>query len=102
MQIIFAIPFIAVSIIAFIVYLSVPCLRRFALPALVVPVTFGACSVTGLGIFMLAVDSHFDDLPRVIAVGAPLIAFLGSGVAGTWLAIAGLRLAKKRFIRDQG
>ena len=97
MQIIYAIPFIAVSIIAFVVFLSVPRLRRYALPALVAPVAFGACSVAGLGLLMLAIDTRYDSLPRVIAVGAPLLAFLGAGVAGAWLAIAGLLFARKRF-----
>lgn len=97
MQILYAIPFVAASLVAFIVFVSVPRLRRYALPALVAPVVFGACSVIGLGLFMLAIDTRYDSLPRVVAVGAPLLAFLGSGVVGAWLAIAGLQRVIRLF-----
>ena len=100
MQILYAIPFVLASLVAFIVFVSVPRLRRYALPALVAPVVFGACSVIGLGLFMLAIDTRYDSLPRVVAIGAPLLAFLGSGVAGAWLAIVGLQRVIRLFRED--
>jgi hypothetical protein len=97
MQIIYAIPFVIVSLAAFFLFLSIPRLRPYALPALAAPVAFGACSVLGLGLFMLAVDTSYDSLPRIVAIGAPLLAYLGSGFAAAWLAIRVAQFVKHRF-----
>jgi hypothetical protein len=94
MQIIYAIPFVIISVISFFVFLSIPRLRPYALPALAAPVAFGACSVVGLGLFMLAVDTRYDSFPRFVAVGAPLVAYLGSGLAGAWVAIRAVQFLK--------
>jgi inner membrane protein involved in colicin E2 resistance len=96
-QVIYAIPFVAVSLLAFVVFLSVRRLRPHALPALVAPVAFGGCSIFGLMLFALATDTCYDSLPHVIAIGASLVAYFGSGVAGAWLAIAIFQCARKHF-----
>jgi hypothetical protein len=97
MQIIYAIPFVIVSVIAFFIFLCIPRLRPYALLALAAPVAFGACSIVGLGLFMLAIDTRYDSLPRFVAIGAPLLAYLGSGFAGAWVAIRGVQFVKHRF-----
>ena len=99
MQIIYAIPFVIVSFAAFFLCLGIPRLRAHALAALAAPVAFGGCSIIGLGLFMLAVDTRYDSLPRVVAIGAPLLAYLVSGCAGAWIAIRVVQFVKHRFDR---
>ncbi|MCP4259357.1 MAG: hypothetical protein GY774_17880 [Planctomycetes bacterium] len=97
MQIIYTIPFVIVSVIAFFIFLVIPRLRPYALLALAAPVAFGVCSVVGLGLFMLAIDTRYDSLPRIIAIGAPLLAYLGSGFAGAWLAIRVIHIVSRHW-----
>ncbi len=97
MQIIYAIPFVIVALAAFFLCLCIPRLRAHALAALATPVAFGACSIAGLGLFMLAVDTRYDSRPRPIAIGAPLLAYLVSGCAGAWVAIRVVHFVKHRF-----
>ena len=97
MQIIYAIPFVIVSLAAFFLFLGIPRLRAHAFPALAAPLAFGGCSILGLGLFMLVLDTRYDSLPRVIAIAAPLLAYLGSGFAGAWLAIGVMQLLKNHF-----
>ena len=97
MQITYAIPFIAVSLAAFFLFSSIPRLRDYAFPALAAPVAFGGSSVLGLGLFMLAIDARFDSLPRMVAIAALLLAYLGSGFAGAWVAVRVVQFVKRRF-----
>lgn len=97
MQIIYAIPFVIISLAGFFLFLSIPRLRPHAFPALAAPLAFGGCSIIGLGLFMLAVDTRYDSLPRVVAIGAPLLAYLVSGSAGAWVAIRVVKFVKHRF-----
>ncbi len=97
MQIIYAVPFILVSLTAFSLCLAIPRLRAYAFSALVAPVAFGGCSIFGLALFMLGVDTIYDSLPRVVAIAAPLLTYLVSGCVGAWLAIRVGRFLKHRF-----
>ena len=97
MQIIYAIPFVIVSLAAFFLFLGIPRLRAHAFPALAAPLAFGGCSILGLGLFMLVLDTRYDSLPRIVAIGGPLLAFLGSGFAGAWVAIGVVEFVQHRF-----
>ena len=56
MQIIYAAPFILLSLLCFGVFLAVPRFRRFALAALVAPVAFGFCAIVGYVAWVLVCD----------------------------------------------
>ncbi len=101
MQIIYAIPFVITSLAAFFLYLGVPRLRAHAFLALAAPVAFGGCSIIGLGLFMIAVDTSYDSLPHAVAIGAPLLAYLVSGCAGAWGAIKVVQFVKHRSSRNR-
>jgi hypothetical protein len=96
-QIFYAIPFVIVSLVAFFLFLGIPRLRAHAFPALAAPLAFGGCSIFGLGFFMLAFDTRYDSLPRIVAIGGPLLAYLGSGFAGAWVAIRVVEFVKHRL-----
>ena len=98
MQFLYALPFMFVSAIAFIVCLAMPRLRCYAVSAMLAPLAFGICSVVGLAILMLAIDTQYDSLPRLVAVLAPLTAYMGSGILGTWLALTIMRHMRRHLL----
>ena len=97
MQILYALPFIAASFVSFSICIAVPRLRRYALAALVAPVVFGVCSICCLLAFMLAFDTQYASFPRVIAIAGPLLAYIGGGVIGAWLAVTAAQFVVQRF-----
>ena len=103
MAVLFAIPFILLSIVCFAVCIFNPSLRSYALRMAVVPVAFGFCSVVGA--FAIVVLS--DKTLHIAALNEPLIGFRGvvtgivifgiPGAAGAWLASWLLGRLKARF-----
>jgi hypothetical protein len=91
LQIIYAAPFVMLSLLSFIVFLVVPRLRRFALQALVAPVAFGFCAIAGYFAWVLVCDfllkmqlRPVEGLRGVIEV---LFFFITPGVIGSWAAV---------------
>src|SRR5437660_378888 len=100
MQIIYALPFIALSVILCAICLVFPRLRRYMVPALVAPVAFGFCSIVGAGTVVLIADKF--GLLTEPAMGvrgvviAMLIYFLPGGL-GVWLAVSATRRIQTHF-----
>jgi len=90
-QIIYAAPFVLLSVVAFLACLAVPRLRRYALQALVAPVAFGACSIVAFALLAVGwdmLDERFGITPphwAPLAVCA--FAYFSFGVAGAWVAV---------------
>jgi len=91
-QVIYALPFVLLSIVSFLVCVAVPRWRRYSFQALVAPVAFGFCSIVAAGAIVLTCD-HFNlglftsqfSWPRD-AVSSVLIYFL-PGLIGSWAAV---------------
>jgi hypothetical protein len=88
-QVIYALPFVLLSIVSFLVCVAVPRWRRYSFQALVAPVAFGFCSIVAAGAIILTCD-HFNlglefSWPRD-AVWSVLIYFV-PGLIGSWVAI---------------
>jgi hypothetical protein len=105
LQIIYAAPFVFLSIVSFAICLAVPSLRRFALPALIVRVTFGFSSIVGWVAFALIADDvlklHLGPATGVHGVVEGLLFYLLPGVVASWIAIATVRTLELRFLRTQ-
>ena len=91
MQIIYAAPFVLLSLLSFGVFLVVPRLRRFAIAALVAPVAFGFCAIVGYVAWVLVCDfvlkiqlRPVEGLHGAIEI---LFFFIIPGVMGSWAAI---------------
>jgi hypothetical protein len=101
LQIIYAAPFVLLSILAFAICLAVPSLRRFAFPALVVPVTFGFCSIVSwIAFVLIAADVlklHLGPATGVHGVLEGLFFYFLPGVLACWIAVAVLRFVERRF-----
>ena len=95
MQVIYASPFVLLSILSFLVCVAVPRWRRYRFQALVAPVAFGFCSIVVAGATVLTSD-HFnlglftkewsgtrDAVPLLLIYFIP-------GLLGSWFAIVGV------------
>jgi len=102
MQLIYAFPFVFISIIAFVVCMCSDRFRSYALQALVAPVAFGVCSIIGLAMVMLSIDTRFDSMPKGIATAIPLVAYLGFGLVGAWLSIKIAKILKLAISKKTG
>jgi len=94
MQILYAFPFILLSLLAFLVCVIVRRFRRYAFHALAVPVIFGGCSIIGgiasalLSEFLLGRLNRFDtDTNKIIEIGIFISAYVLSGLCGAWAAV---------------
>ena len=100
LQLIYAAPFVLLSILSFVVCAAIPALRRHALSVLVAPVAFGVCSLLGWLIFVL-VEVYF----RIGAVGTfktitlALIFYVMPGVVGAWVSVRIVQVVKRKFQR---
>lgn len=103
MQIIYAAPFIFLSILSFAVCLAIPRLRRVAMAALVVPVAFGICSITGWILFVLVcqfvlrIDLGAASGAKGIVEGS--LFYLLPGIAGAWIATKIVRALERSILR---
>ena len=105
MQIIYAAPFVFLSIVSFAICLATPTLRRFALPALIAPVTFGFFSIMGWLAFAIVAGNvlklHLGPATGVHGVLEGLFFYCLPGVFASWIAVATVRFAERRFLRTQ-
>ena len=103
MQLFYALPFILLSLIAFTGCLIIPRLRQYAVQILVVPVTFGACSLAGLmaGALLANLGPESWNPPAAMVLG--LFGFLSGGLFGAWIAVIVVRrlerVAKELLLR---
>lgn len=102
MQIIYAAPFVLISVVAFIICLAVPGLRRIALAALVVPVAFGVCSLFGWILFALVTGFvlHVSlGVAEIVIMG--ILFYLLPGLAGAWVAVKLVRFFEQSFLKTK-
>jgi hypothetical protein len=97
-QIIYAAPFVLLSVAAFFACLALPRLRPYALQALVVPVAFGACSIIAFALIAVTWAMLNERFGLVPPHWAPLtvcaIAYVAFGIVGARFAV---RLVQRRF-----
>lgn len=103
MQILYAAPFVLISILAFIVCLIFPGFRRFAVPTLAAPVTFGICSISGWIAFAL-IENYFTKVHLRPYSGIYLLVqaiafYLLPGLAGSAIAVYSLLFLQRRYVQ---
>jgi hypothetical protein len=90
-QVIYAAPFILISVLAFGVCVIVPRFRRYAAQMLVAPVSFGVCSIVGFAIVALMNAVITERLGIVIpnwaVVAVCIFAYFTVGLVGAWFAV---------------
>src|SRR5580693_10293904 len=107
MQIIYAAPFILLSLIAFLVSLLVPKLRPYCFRALLAPVAFGFCSIVGTGMLSFALNSvHGNPLfnrPLTDAQSYILVSvfYFPPGLLGAWLAVIVVKRIEHRWLNNE-
>jgi hypothetical protein len=91
LQIIYAAPFVLLSLLCFVVFLAVPRLRRFAIAAFVAPVAFGFCAIAGYITWVLVCDYLLKIQLRPVegfhGVIEVAFFFIAPGVTGSWVAV---------------
>jgi hypothetical protein len=104
-QIIYAAPFILLSIISFAVCLAVRALRRFAIPALIAPVTFGFFSIFGWIAFALITERvlklHLGPATGTHGIVEGLLFYIAPGGIAAWVTIVIERWVERRFLRTR-
>jgi hypothetical protein len=93
MQVIYALPFVLLSMLGFLMCVAVPRWRRYRLQVLVAPVAFGFCSIVAMGAIVLTSD-HFNlglfskpwsGLRDAVPL---LLIYVITGLVGGWCAVA--------------
>jgi hypothetical protein len=106
MQVIYAAPFILISVLAFGVCVVVPRFRHYAVQVLVAPVSFGICSIVAFAIVALTNAVITKRLGIVIpnwaVVAGCIFAYFTVGLIGAWFAawIAGRFLRRIRALKQ--
>ena len=98
MEVVYAAPFVALSIIAFACFLVIPPWRPYAFHALVVPVAFGFCSIVGMTLataLFLALHLRFVNTPVVGLVG--IADYFFSGLIGSLIAVQSVQRIETRL-----
>ena len=102
-SLIYAAPFILLSLICFLISLGVPNLRRLAFRALVAPVAFGFSAILGwISFAMGLVYFKFDVRPATrpaFVLLAGLVFWALPGCIGAWLSIAIVKKAEEKFFK---
>jgi hypothetical protein len=96
MQVIYAMPFMLLSVLAFVVCFAVPRWRRYRFQALVAPVAFGFCSIVAMGAIILTADylnlglftKPWSGVRDVVPL---LLIYFIPGLLGGWCAVAAVR-----------
>lgn len=105
-SVIYAAPFILLSLISAVTCLAIPQLSRYTLQALVAPVAFGLCSIVGMAVMSLGGDvltKHFQivispgPLAEIEDILISLFIYLISGIVGAWLAVYLTNKITQRF-----
>jgi len=87
MQVIYALPFVVFSIIAFLTCVAVPRWRHYRFQALVAPVAFGFSSIVAMGVIVLTSD-HFNLVLFTKPWPGMLLTYFTPGLSGSWAAVA--------------
>jgi hypothetical protein len=92
MIVFYIVPFVLVSLIAFLVFLAIPRLRPFAFRALIAPAAFGVCSIVAAMFLALAVErlspgSFASPLATSKAVFVGIFIYLVPGLIGAAVAV---------------
>jgi hypothetical protein len=104
MQIIYAAPFVLISLIAFACFLAIPRLRRFAFRALVAPVAFGFCSIVAMGLTLVVADGlglWVSPLVGPTGVLLGISIYFIPGAIGAWIAVEIVRQVETRLLNTQ-
>ena len=100
LAVIYAIPFIVLSLVACACCLVVPKLRRYALRALVVPIAFGFSSVVSAVMIVVGAAGLHRPIPEIMGFGGALIViviYIIPGILGTLLVLALFERILKRL-----
>jgi hypothetical protein len=99
-QIIYAAPFLLLSLFSFAVCLSLPRLRPFALHALVVPVSFGVFSIISWVAFALTgYYLKMGPASGTKLVLAGVLFYLLPGLLGAWLSVAIVKFGERKLLK---
>jgi len=105
-SVIYAAPFILLSLISAVTCLAIPQLRKYTLQALVAPVAFGLCSIVGMAVMVLSGDVLTKRFQIVVSPGPfaeikdiliSLFIYFISGIVGAWLAVYLTNKMAQRF-----
>lgn len=89
MAIIYAVPFVLLSILCCLICLAIPRLRLYAFQALVAPVAFGLSTVVSevlVGVIFLFLKGRFH-VPLNLGPTVGVVTYVIGGVFGAWLAV---------------
>jgi len=103
MQIIYAAPFILLSLVGFGLSLAVPRLRPYAFRALVAPVAFGFCSIVAMVLILVVshgLNLQFANDPLTGARGLleGITIYFVPGLVGAWIAVEIVRQVEVRTL----
>ena len=106
MQVIYAAPFILLSLISFVFSLAFSRLRPYAFRALVAPVAFGFCSIVAMVLILLAshgLGFRFDDSPLAGLTGffVGVFIYFTPGLIGSWIAVEIVRQIEIRLLKGK-
>jgi hypothetical protein len=107
MTVIYAAPFILLSLIAFVCSLAIPRMRPYAFRALVAPIAFGFCSIMAMvlilaishGLNLQFANAPFTGLRRLFE---GVVIYVFPGLVGAWIAIQVLITIENRVLKTQG
>jgi hypothetical protein len=104
LQLIYAAPFILISVLSFGLCLAIPPLRRFALPAIIAPVTFGFFSLAAWigAALVLGLLLKIHEGPAVGMRGfvEGITFYIFPGLAASCVAVTAIRWLERRFLRS--
>jgi hypothetical protein len=92
LTVIYGIPFVFASLIAFAACIVIPSWRRHAIQALVAPAAFGVCAIFGTAIIVITASVMGIQIPSLLAIPIDL----GVGILGAWVAIRVVGAAQRR------
>lgn len=105
MPMIYAAPFIMLSLLSFATCLAIPSLRRISLPALVAPVSFGFFSITGWISFVLlsrfVLKLSLGPASGIHGIIEGTLFYLVPGILGSWAAVAITRTLERRLLKTR-
>src|SRR5437667_3225407 len=107
MQVIYAAPFILLSLVAFVCSLAIRRFRPYAFRALIAPVAFGFCSIVAMVLILLAshgLNLQFANAPLVGARGVfeGIAIYFFPGLVGAWIAVKIVRQVETRVLNTRG
>jgi hypothetical protein len=107
MPVIYAAPFILLSLIGFVCSMAIPRMRPYAFRALVAPVAFGFCSIVAMGLILAishGLNLQFANAPLVGARGLfeGIAIYFFPGLVGAWIAIQIVSQIETRVLNTQG